>query len=203
MENLFIGIDPGHQGGVSAILESGRIVFSIEMPTVVMAQKDKISKTTKKSYKSNLREIGVNELFRLLLDSSRVYNCHCTIEKSRPMPNQGSVSGFNYGVGYGEVRSILKCLVIPLREITPQEWKAEFDLINRLTKEQRTQNKTLAKKELDKLKNYRKKEQKQKAAKIVEKIFPEAELYTKSGRLMDGKAESLLIAEYAKRKGAD
>lgn len=114
------------------------------------------------------------------IDSRAIYdilyqfeNIKCVLEKSQPMPQQGVTSVFNYGRGYGKIQSILEILKIPYAEIRPTQWKKEFGLI----KKDKKQSVTLAK-----------------------KLFPGAELVTPRGRLIDGRAEALLMAEYGRRK---
>lgn len=115
-------------------------------------------------------------------------NCFCLIEKSQSMPGQNSVSVFNYGKGYGQIISILQILKIPYEEISPLKWKREFNLIYK-------------KKKGEKITIYQKKKiVKERAVTIAEKLQPCMEFKTEKGILLDGKAESFLLAEYARRK---
>lgn len=95
----------------------------------------------------------------------------CAIEKAQSMPGQGIVSTFNYGKGYGQLLSFLQIFNINYVEVTPQKWKKEFGLNSK----------------------------KHKSLVMAEKLFPEEIFTTKGMRYMDGKAESLLLAEYARR----
>jgi crossover junction endodeoxyribonuclease RuvC len=97
----------------------------------------------------------------------------CFIEKSQPMPKQGVKGVFSYGVSYGLIKGALICAIIPYQEIPPQRWKKFFGLDS----------------------------DKKKAVSFAIKLFPEFkdEFYTPRGRLLDGKAEALLIAEYGRR----
>ncbi|HHP0467283.1 TPA: hypothetical protein ACRZZI_004944 [Vibrio harveyi] len=45
------------------------------------------------------------------------------MEKVGARPNQGVVSMFNFGDGYGKVKGVLETLAIPYKLITPQQWK--------------------------------------------------------------------------------
>lgn len=47
------------------------------------------------------------------------------LEKVGARPNQGVVSMFNFGLGTGEIRGVLKTLAIPYEEVTPQMWKSK------------------------------------------------------------------------------
>ena len=103
------------------------------------------------------------------------YSCMCVIEKAQSMPKQGVKGVFNYGVGYGKLLAILELNDIPYQEIPSQKWKKEFTLI---------------------------KKGKAESVRMAEKLFPElkGQFVTPRGRLKDGMAESLLMAEYGRRK---
>ncbi len=45
------------------------------------------------------------------------------MEKVGARPNQGVVSMFNFGDGYGKVKGVLETLAIPYQLVTPQAWK--------------------------------------------------------------------------------
>lgn len=96
----------------------------------------------------------------------------CVIEKSQAMPGQGVTSMFNYGRGYGELIAVLKILKVPYEETHPVKWKKGFSLMKK--------DKNFS---IDK----------------AMQLFPEQSFETPRGRKMDGKAESLLMAEYARR----
>lgn len=97
----------------------------------------------------------------------------CILEKAQPMPKQGVTSVFNYGEGYGELKAMLKFLKIKFQEVRPQVWKKEFNLNT----------------------------DKKRSASTCINLFPsiKEQLYTPRGRLKDGIAESLLMAEYGRR----
>lgn len=97
------------------------------------------------------------------------------VEKVGARPGQGTVSMFNFGKSAGYIEGVLSALEIPYQLIPPATWKREFSLIG-----------------------------KDKRASIItcHKLFPQADLKrTKRCKVdSDGKAEALLIAEYARRK---
>ena len=113
MKRIYIGIDPGINGGI-AILENREVVLAFKPPT----KKVLVNKKEKKEIDFDL----VCQEFEAFTDSV------CYIEKSQPMSKQGVTSMFNYGVGYGSYKGILTALKIPFQEIRPQTWKKEFDL---------------------------------------------------------------------------
>lgn len=47
----------------------------------------------------------------------------CALEKVHAMPGQGVRSMFTMGVGFGVWRGILGTLAIPVEEVTPQRWQ--------------------------------------------------------------------------------
>lgn len=95
------------------------------------------------------------------------------IEEKAP---QGVVGMLNYGIGYGEYLGMLKSWRIPFAEIHPMTWKKEYSLVGIPAKEAKDRSISVAK-----------------------SIFP---LVTdRLARKKDhGRAEALLIAEYARRK---
>ena len=77
---------------------------------------------------------------------------------------------FNYGVGYGIYKGILAALDIPFQEVSPIRWKREFSL--------------------DK--------DKAKSIQAAKQLFPKES--TQLLKSKDGRAEALLLAEYARRR---
>lgn len=119
------------------------------------------------------KEIDISGI-KTFLNLNIVGECFCCIEKSTAMPKQGVVSMFNYGVTYGKLLAILEMLVIPFEVVPPQKWKKEFSLNS----------------------------DKRRSIITVQKLFPEmkGQFTTARGRIKDGAAEALLLAEYARRK---
>jgi len=99
-----------------------------------------------------------------------VYTPKAYIENVHSMPGQGVVAMFSMGRGLGMYEGILTALKIPFEFVTPQAWK-----------------KLLLQGQV-----------KEKSASVykAQQLFPSVELITKRGRLLDGRAEALLIAEY-------
>jgi len=150
----YIGIDPGKQGAIGIIELNNKVEFKVfDMPLFCN------------------KEIDGNKIYEIF--SVYLYeNPVCFIEKAQAMPQQGVVSTFKYGMGYGKILAVLEILKISYQEISSQKWKKYFSLIKKGKKESVT---------------------------IAKKLFPEIEFETKRGRLLDGRAEALLIAEYCRR----
>lgn len=100
----------------------------------------------------------------------------CWIEDVHAMPGQGVTSMFSMGRGLGSWEAIVTALMIPLYFVSPVRWKKT--IMDGMGKE------------------------KSAAVLKAQQIFPEACLKTPRGRLLDGRAEALLIAEYGRRYGA-
>ena len=96
------------------------------------------------------------------------------VEKVGAMPHQGTVSMFNFGKSCGFIEGVLATLDIPYQLISPQKWKAEFGLNS----------------------------DKQKSIEVCHKLFPDVDLLAtpRCKKPSDGKAESILLCEYARRK---
>lgn len=116
---------------------------------------------------------GENMVFSFLSQAlSPDWETFAAIEKAQAMPKQGTVSMFNYGVNYGRWLQSLDDVGIPYQEIPPANWKKEFSLIH---------------------------QDKQRSIEVAKNLFPS--LSDKLTKKKDhGRAEALLIAEYARRK---
>jgi crossover junction endodeoxyribonuclease RuvC len=98
----------------------------------------------------------------------------CAVEKVGAMPGNGSVSMFNFGRSYGFILGVLAALNIPYQVVPPREWKKEFGLNS----------------------------DKAKSIEVCHRLFPNVDL-KRTERCKtdsDGKAESVLIAEWCRRK---
>lgn len=152
VDMIYIGIDPGKQGAI------GMIGVNIDYrcsDIPLLCNKEIDSKF--------IRENILNDLPKKVI---------CFVEKAQAMPQQGVVSTFKYGMGYGKILAVLEILKIPYQEISSQKWKRHFNLI---------------------------KKDKRESVAVAKKLFPDIEYQTKRGRLLDGRAEAILIAEFCRR----
>ena len=101
--------------------------------------------------------------------------CVAAVEKVGAMPNQGVTSMFSFGQSYGFILGVLATAGIPYQLVSPATWKREFGLL---------------------------KSQKQGSVDVCKRLFPGVSLLPteRCRKESDGMAESLLIAEYARRK---
>jgi len=167
---IVCGIDPGLSGGISWLKDVETFESEyIEMPTFSIETKVKITKKNKKGIKK-INYINTEEVVKQLKKNKADYYF---IEKSQAMPDQGSVSGFRYGVQYGQILGILAGMGIKYILVPPQRWKNA--ILGKRPKE-------IEVKEFSK-------------QKIIE-LLGEDMFTTERGRFMDGPAEAFLIAYY-------
>jgi crossover junction endodeoxyribonuclease RuvC len=122
-------------------------------------------------------QIDSKKLFTILKNfQESSFDIFCMLEKSQSMPKQGVKSTFSYGVSYGELLAVLKISETPFQEVAPMTWKKAFGLI---------------------------KKTKADSCDVAKKLFPTESFVTPKGRFMDGKAEALLLADYARRRHYD
>jgi len=104
-EPIFVGIDPGLDGGIACI--SHRIARCWPLPTVG---------------KGKYRELDLKALEAILRDSD-LGATYAAIEHVHAMPKQGVSSTFRFGDGYGQIKGLLAGLGISYTLVRPQRWK--------------------------------------------------------------------------------
>lgn len=87
---------------------------------------------------------------------------------------QGAVSNFTLGKGYGAILMALAMEKISVEEVLPKQWQKYFRISGGNTKEQ--------------------------SHGVAKKLFPTLTFTTPRGRLLDGRCDSVLIAEYGRRR---
>ena len=98
---IYIGIDPGKNGGIAIIDDNFRdCVYAYPFS----------------------EETLINKLRAYIYDDI----CFCTLEQVHAMPKQGVSSTFNFGMNFGFIQGVLKAYGIPYELVTPQKWKKEF-----------------------------------------------------------------------------
>ena len=100
---VYIGIDPGKNGGF-AVIDTA------------------INKVVAEPWGS---EVFVD---RMKYISDTEIQIRCCLEKVGAMPGQGVTSMFSFGAGYGFIQGVLTSFGIPYQLIPPQTWKKEFSL---------------------------------------------------------------------------
>lgn len=107
---IYVGIDPGQRGGLSAINEENEIIFCLPM--------------------SNDNLINSFENLKEYSESLNVGIVAC-IEKVSAMPGQGVTSMFNFGKGAGFIEGVLSSFKIPYQLVPPNAWKKSFSLLHK------------------------------------------------------------------------
>jgi len=180
---VYIGIDPGQKGAIAFLDKDKKDkLWIIDMP--LLPEKGIDAKT----------------LYEILETKVTFYkDIYVVIEKAQSMPGQSSVAMFNYGGGYHAILAVLQILDIPFEEVRSNKWKTEFGLSG--LKSKKKQGKKKEKMTSEEKKNAQKK-RKEMAVKIAIQLFPKMKdsFFTPKGKMLDGRAEALLIAEYCKRK---
>lgn len=122
----------------------------------------------------DIPKVGTNydlrEINKVVAEHEIHFGC---VEHQQVFGKEGIVSAFKIGFGYGILVMTLESNNISYEEVRPQAWKKMFGLIN-----------------------------KDKAASVraAQKLFPTGQFVGPKGGLYDGRAESALIAEYARRR---
>lgn len=103
-----IGIDPGINGGLTALEDGETILASIPMPTQKLGTKTHLDP-------------------RLINDFIFYYTPRVVIiESVHAMPGQGVTSMFNFGYGAGMLEGIISAHVLSYLIIPPQQWMKEI-----------------------------------------------------------------------------
>lgn len=100
---IYLGIDPGFDGGVASINAHGEVTLE---PTP--------------STKGSPREYLEQQMVAIIGSG---FNTFAAVEEQRAMPKQGGTSMFKIGVGYGLWRGILAARGVSYMTVRPQEWK--------------------------------------------------------------------------------
>jgi len=112
----YIGIDPGLQGGIATIRESGYI-DAIILPTFFNGKKTVLNNSTLASMFSLLNAMDIK--------------CYAILEQQQPMPKQGVTSMFSIGYGFGVLKQCLVDFSIPHEVVRAQVWQKEFGISGR------------------------------------------------------------------------
>lgn len=98
----------------------------------------------------------------------------CCLEHVGAMPGQGVTSMFNFGTNFGFIQGVLRAYKIPFELVRPQKWKKEFSITG----------------------------DKNSSIQVCKRLFPEVSLLRteKCKKEDDNVAESVLLAEFARRK---
>ena len=118
-------------------------------------------------------EEGYKEVLADLSVENFQCRAKCCLEHVNAMPGNGGVSMFHFGENFGFIQGLLTAYDIPYELVRPQKWKKEFSI----TADKNT------------------------AIEVCKRLFPSVSLKRteRCKKDDDGYAESLLLAEYARR----
>lgn len=154
-----IGIDPGLSGAIAFIDDESGDKWVCDMPVY-----------TVKEGKGSKRHLDRRRLISILGGVVDLV----VIETQQAYPDQGAVSNFSTGFGYGVLLMLLDWLKHPYEVVHPKKWQREF---------WSTPGKT-----------------KGKSTEIATRLFPDLELRGPKGGCLDGRSDALLMAEYGRRR---
>lgn len=173
---LFIGIDPGINGGIAEI--SGGTAVAIRMPTITIERAGKKRKVYDHEWLSNF--------FRHKMNMRAIYPCYVVLEEQHPMvrfrdgkkQKQGVTSTFSTGYGFGALRQCLYDNDLKHEVVRAKEWQREFCISGKLG------------------------DTKAQALSVCWGLFPDVNLLAseRSTKPHSGMIDALLICEYGKRK---
>jgi hypothetical protein len=171
MENkIYIGIDPGKNGYITIFYKEKFFFYPIPL---IGGEYDV----------NTLSEVFKTSIF------SNYSNVYCVIEDVHAIFGASASSTFSFGFGIGLLEGILTTLKIPFTKVSPKKWQKQmFEGVPNMTKPSST-GKTM------------KSDTKGMALIAAKRIFPDIDLRDndKCKKAHDGKVDSLLICEYAKR----
>lgn len=179
MEKTYIGIDPGSVGFITAIFPDGKKEFySID-------ENDDLS------------------LGRILKDiKKRSWEVVACMEQIHAIFGSSAGSTFAFGEIFGILKGLLIANEIPYHLVPPKEWQKEIWIHQDEIYVNKTRNITDRKTGVKVLKTIKAVDPKPTSFNAARRIFPNVDLRKneRCRKLDDNKCDSLLIAEYARRK---
>ena len=122
MDNrIYIGIDPGKNGGIGIIFDD--LAYCKKCPATVSEMAEEI---------------------KACIEIAPDIQKQAIIESVHSMPGQGVRSVFTFGEGYGKWLGILAAHKIPYTQVTPQKWMKFYGSLSKEKKERKNQLKHLA-----------------------------------------------------------
>jgi hypothetical protein len=164
-KQVWIGIDPGFKGAIGAINERGHFLWVRDMPSTI---RDDTSERT--------REFDLRGLASIVRDASLSPDPHVFLEYPTTRPDESAESSKRFGVGLGLLEGMFAYAGIPAVRVAPNKWKGRLGLVG---------------KERDPM------AAREQAVRFAEAFIPGCScgiLRGSRGGLLDGRAESLLIA---------
>jgi crossover junction endodeoxyribonuclease RuvC len=110
---IICGIDPGLDGGLAILDDSGQLVGLHLMPTI---------KAGRKGCRGGKAEIDMAALARLLVDN---HVGHVCLERVSAMKGWGAGSAWRFGVGWGQIQGLTHGLGLGLVLVPPKTWQSK------------------------------------------------------------------------------
>ena len=110
---MIVSVDPGKNGGVAVLSETGEFWGGIRTPLLQHGKRDLVDVLQIKVW---LDDISHDEISSIVL------------EQVNAMPGQGVTSMFNFGRHTGSVEAYALSTGKPVVWVTPQKWKGYFGL---------------------------------------------------------------------------
>lgn len=179
MEKTYIGIDPGEEGFITAIFPNGEKEFY------------------------SIDENDDLDLARILKDiKKRSWEVVACMEQIHAIFGASAGSTFNFGQIFGILKGLLVAMEIPFHLVPPKDWQKEIWVHSDeilVTKTRKHTDKVTG--EVTQ-KSYKAVDTKSTSINAARRLFPKIDL-RKNERcktIDDNKVDSLLIAEYGRRK---
>ena len=106
MNHLYVGVDPGVNGGIALVNRAGKVVVVSKMHFTP-------------------QEVAL--FFREWKDSIKI----CLLERVGVMPGQGVSSSGKFMKNYGLLQGILYALEIPFVQMQPHRWQQALKIVKR------------------------------------------------------------------------
>ena len=110
---LIYGIDPCFTGAVS--------IYDTELDSLIIHDIPVVKSPKGKTL------INLPELLSILINTENQPSL-AAIERVNAMPNQGVSSTFRFGQGFGQLEMAIVASKLPIKYVTPRQWKKYFDL---------------------------------------------------------------------------
>ena len=129
--SVILGIDPGLRGAVACLGISGTACELLHIESCPIEQKQrKVQRTDKESGKKKSKKVnskffdkvGILNLLRDFYIKYSTTGIYAILERAQAMQDQGVVSTFTNGVGYGYWEMALVATEIPFVTVHPSAW---------------------------------------------------------------------------------
>lgn len=169
---IYIGVDPGLDGGVGVLYPEGD-ALAVDTPVIKYKTGGKTKAGNAKT-KTDYDGPGIIKVFEPFAEAHRdpdsEYDVLVVLENVHAMHKDTGLTGFSLGRAKGILEGIFWALGLPCEMVSPSQWKPA--MVG-----------TGADKEASRIR--------------AQKLFPKAELHLKKHH---GRAEALLMAEFYRRK---